>query len=136
MRCGFARSLGAPGGGTFRAHPKIVPSGRGAKRHPRPRDGCVIALLGGAGAWHPRHSEWGEVSEDPRGALGQARAESRPKIVPAGQGAQSPGPPRRVCYNLSGGRGGVASAGLRMGRSFARGLMAPERRRVQIPTQR
>lgn len=98
--------------------PKIVLTGWGAKMHPGPRDVCAIAFLSGAGACCLRDSEWGRIYEGPRGTRGEVHVEPYPKIVPTGRvpkGTRGPG--RGVLYPWKGarGRGGVASAVLRMG---------------------
>lgn len=69
----------------------------------------------------------------PGGMLVQSPAQ---KWCPHVKGPKALVAPRQVCYSLGVGRVGMASMGLIMGQGFARGLVAPEMRRAQIPAQK
>ena len=58
------------------------------------------------------------------------------KLCPKSGSQNEPGAPRRVCYSLSGGRGGASSPGLGMRQGSARGLRVSVGRLVQSPTQK
>ena len=68
--------------------------------------------------------------------MGEARAEPRPKIVPAGHGAKGPRALIRVNYSLGGAHGAVASAGLGVGCNFMKVLARPGGRRIVKPDQK
>lgn len=96
---------------------KILPAGQGAKTPQGPRDEWGIALVGGGGGWPPPYSELGKAL---RGASSRSRGGAC-RNSPKNNALRSCSL-RRVYYSLGGGRGGVASTGLRKGQGFSRGL--------------
>ena len=75
--------------------------------------------------------------EGSRGARGESRTETRPKVTPEGRGVERlQGPRDRWATTLVGGSSRSSCTRLGMGRRFARGLGVPVGSRIQSSTQK